>query len=566
MKERRSMITRMFFILFTYCLLTPLGAPIYAAEKWCGSDLNGNDYVGDSGETTICLIGDNGTDQVCPIGEEVCLTDPLSCPTDYTLSGSQCNKSAQETISADIQILYTCPIGFTQNENTCTRAETTYISATLQTNYSCPAGFSRSGSICSHTQYSSSSAQILYNVCQSNGGGVTRMPNELLVLVCGGAGNNTTGYVICYFSGGCVANISLNASSSSSYSCPATYTLAGSQCFRSTSITISATESTYYSCPVDYTLSGSQCFKEVIETIPAVQSYSCPTNPSSACIQKDQQFVCSINPCVSLTDTPPEIVNEINGEMLIDNGEKNEAGACLDQIFIYNGRAQECRKSGVKTGFQNCCKGDATLTDSTGSISTLAQSVSTIKSLYGASTAAYSAYTSALANSATTATAQAAAGEAFTNSIIGGIDPTSIAISIAVYVVMDMLLTGCDQMDIETSMSSESGYCHYVGTYCKVKWKFIGCVQKAKSYCCFNSKLARIIHEQARPQLNNFGSNSWGTPENPNCIGFSPEEFQAIDFSKVDLTEYYDDLTRRAQSEIQQSMNNAMGDYLEKAL
>jgi len=35
------------------------------------------------------------------------------------------------------------------------------------------------------------------------------------------------------------------------------------------------------------------------------------------------------------------------------------------------------------------------------------------------------------------------------------------------------------------------------------------------------------------------GRNAWGTAKHPYCRGFTPEEFQSIDFSKVDLTEYY---------------------------
>ena len=49
--------------------------------------------------------------------------------------------------------------------------------------------------------------------------------------------------------------------------------------------------------------------------------------------------------------------------------------------------------------------------------------------------------------------------------------------------------------------------------------------------CNFNSKLARIINEQGRPQLNK----GWGSASNPECKGFTPEEFQKLDFSKIDF-------------------------------
>lgn len=78
------------------------------------------------------------------------------------------------------------------------------------------------------------------------------------------------------------------------------------------------------------------------------------------------------------------------------------------------------------------------------------------------------------------------------------------------------------------------GNCHKVGTYCSEKWPVIGCVQKKETYCCFSSPLARTMHEGGRPQL----GISWGTPENPSCRGFTIEEFQKIDFSKIDFSEW----------------------------
>lgn len=88
---------------------------------------------------------------------------------------------------------------------------------------------------------------------------------------------------------------------------------------------------------------------------------------------------------------------------------------------------------------------------------------------------------------------------------------------------------------------------HYVGEYCS-KYLKLGfakiCIQKKKTYCVFNSKLARIIHEQGRPQINI----AWGGAKAPNCKGFTPEEFQKIDFSKLDLSEFYGDLESKIKT------------------
>ena len=60
------------------------------------------------------------------------------------------------------------------------------------------------------------------------------------------------------------------------------------------------------------------------------------------------------------------------------------------------------------------------------------------------------------------------------------------------------------------------------------------CTKHCRVYCCFNSILARLIHEQGRPQLNI----PWGSVNAPNCRGLTPEELGSIDFSRVDLREY----------------------------
>jgi len=99
----------------------------------------------------------------------------------------------------------------------------------------------------------------------------------------------------------------------------------------------------------------------------------------------------------------------------------------------------------------------------------------------------------------------------------------------------------CNENEKTLAQKREEGLCHYVGEYCAVKIDTpFGdvCLQKKKSFCCFNSKLARIIHEQARPQL----GISWGSPQSPNCRGFTIEEITKIDWTKIDFSEYIADI------------------------
>jgi conjugal transfer mating pair stabilization protein TraN len=145
--------------------------------------------------------------------------------------------------------------------------------------------------------------------------------------------------------------------------------------------------------------------------------------------------------------------------------------------------------------------------------------------------------------------------------------PVGLAIAVITAIASFFMGGGCDKEDVITVTKRESGRCHYVGERCikRLKLLFIKkCIQKAKYYCCFNSKLARIIHEQGRPQLIT-DIRSWGSAESPNCRGFTPEEFASLDFDKIDLSEYFEDITRNIpkdyelQGYVQQYFYDSMG-------
>lgn len=92
--------------------------------------------------------------------------------------------------------------------------------------------------------------------------------------------------------------------------------------------------------------------------------------------------------------------------------------------------------------------------------------------------------------------------------------------------------------------------CHYVGIH---KKKVFGItLKKRKVYCCFNSKMARVVHEQARGQLIEKGlwataqNGGWGRAKNPLCGGMSTQQLQEIDFDAVDFSEIYADLLDEA--------------------
>lgn len=92
----------------------------------------------------------------------------------------------------------------------------------------------------------------------------------------------------------------------------------------------------------------------------------------------------------------------------------------------------------------------------------------------------------------------------------------------------------CSSAEKQLDEKDDKGLCHKVGSYCSDKVLGI-CVTSKDAYCCFGSKLSRILQEQGRQQINK----PWGKPKDETCKGFTIEEFQRLDLSKMDFSEVY---------------------------
>src|SRR3546814_1881297 len=93
-----------------------------------------------------------------------------------------------------------------------------------------------------------------------------------------------------------------------------------------------------------------------------------------------------------------------------------------------------------------------------------------------------------------------------------------------------------------------SDLCVSIGSYCSKS--FLGvCSTKRKAYCCFESKLTRIIQEQGRPQINK----PWGKPKEEQCAGFTIDEFSRLDMSQMDFSDIYADLLDRKSTRLNSS-------------
>jgi|GEM_PF-4208032 len=109
---------------------------------------------------------------------------------------------------------------------------------------------------------------------------------------------------------------------------------------------------------------------------------------------------------------------------------------------------------------------------------------------------------------------------------------------------VDSVLLNCSSSEQLLQGHRNAGDCVEIGTYCSssVNLGFTSiCVERTSGFCCFSSKLTRIIQQQGRPQL----GIAWGPPESPDCRGFTPEELQRIDFSRIDFSDYYSDITAK---------------------
>ncbi|EHM0083513.1 type-F conjugative transfer system mating-pair stabilization protein TraN [Shigella sonnei] len=77
-----------------------------------------------------------------------------------------------------------------------------------------------------------------------------------------------------------------------------------------------------------------------------------------------------------------------------------------------------------------------------------------------------------------------------------------------------------------------------VGEFCSKKVPGV-CLEKKRSYCQFDSKLAQIVQQQGR---NGQLRISFGSAKHPDCRGITVDELQKIQFDRLDFTNFYEDL------------------------
>lgn len=116
-------------------------------------------------------------------------------------------------------------------------------------------------------------------------------------------------------------------------------------------------------------------------------------------------------------------------------------------------------------------------------------------------------------------------------------------------------LTECSGEEQELADWRSKNRCVFVGTYCAERQPITRiCIRKKSSFCCFGTKLAKLINSQGRAQL----GLGWGDVKGPDCRGLTTDELSRIDMSQMNLSELYEDVQKnfkpRAQDHVAQGM------------
>ncbi len=273
-----------------------------------------------------------------------------------------------------------------------------------------------------------------------------------------------------------------------SSSCPNGYISNSSQCVNTVSL----------SCPTGTTLVNNECV-----------SYSCPLNGTPqgsapgqnyTCVEPSgsSNYYCSPNICYNNTTNTPVSTTETMPAPQTNNGTVTSSG-CQGSIYIFPGQALQCTRDFVLG--ENCCSRSKFLLGgrSCSSNSQIIAKAIIYDNQYSPPVPIYS----------------------------GSGDMNTAPI------------TSCSQSEAATGCGQQ-GEAIYLGDYCSLKLPIVGtCLADTYVFCKFQGLLATIIQAQGRAQLAG-GPNavSWGSVQSPNCTGFTPTQFQELNFANMNLSEY----------------------------
>lgn len=301
------------------------------------------------------------------------------------------------------------------------------------------------------------------------------------------------------------------------------------------------------------------------------QTYQCrvSSGSSSTITNCGSQRFCLDGHCFDTAYAPdPDFARVVTGLEV-----QREAGKYVDPntLVVFQGYDNRCRKK--LFGLVNCCKGAGSDTSLFSNLNLILGAGGQVLGAVGSSYTYDALFTSdapdmviagfeALfgAGGGSSALAGLLAGdlsvELFVQSLVPG--PWTIAI---LAIQLSGLLS-CEQAEQILAMKRDNRLCHGGGSYCSARIPIIRlCIETTETYCCFNSRLSRILNEQGRAQL----GKGWGGPQSPDCSGFTLTQLQALDFSRMNLAEFYAEIAPTLpdlggmQQRVQQKVNSYFG-------
>jgi len=118
--------------------------------------------------------------------------------------------------------------------------------------------------------------------------------------------------------------------------------------------------------------------------------------------------------------------------------------------------------------------------------------------------------------------------------------------AMAVYTIVSTLgklLTSCDPTEMTVGMEKKGGKCVTFPRYCE-KSGPLGCLKETERSCCYSSVATRVLGQQIKSQLfpgRPYGG--YGSNEAPDCSGFSPAQLAEVDWSRIDMSEWFNALS-----------------------
>ncbi|WP_241127960.1 conjugal transfer protein TraN [Novosphingobium terrae] len=514
-----------------------------------------------------CPSGGSFDGSQCQFSENQAATPTYNCPAGGSLSGTTCTLVTSQAAVAN----YSCPTGGTLDRTTCDYTNVQPAQAV----YGCPSGSVLQGTMCFTTD--TQLAAVTY-ACPSGYG----LDGSTCIKQVGMAATVITACPSGYLLVGDTCTETLTVPATVHYACQTGYTLDGTTCTSVLDANIDG-----YSCPAGYVQNGSTC--SVPATQDAAQIYTCPgggvlsgTNCITSTTPKSTSGMTCQAPTSVCSDSDPATRSVYGTSVTHDCWDwtrtyqcatltpTNDCGTlqaktncsfdhetCLDDACSVKSEIYKCTAPGEESTSQaTTCSGDVYCID--GSCTQLpspaspdlAKALTAINTM-GQAKDQFNAEDLSIFDGTATGCHKPLFGlvNCCAGKVSGALSAASSAAALAGMLTGNytfllgmatqfLVLFMCGQDEMLLDVKDRMGLCTYVGEYCSEKALFV-CTTERKTYCCFQSKLARVIQEQGKAQL----GLGMGTPKEPNCSGFTVDQFAQLDLSKMDFTEVFSDFT-----------------------